>query len=143
MAPGVEDGAGPPVHPHARSAARTRPRSRPSRTSTRRPSIISKQAVGVCGYVAVGSSLKFCIVAEGKADIYPRAVADQRVGHGRRPCGAARRRRAGRRARRQPLRYGKRAFLNRAFVATAGWKAPPIGPFLEDFAGGGELPQGV
>src|SRR5207248_1876575 len=30
-------------------------------------------AVGVCDYVAVGSSLKFCILAEGKADIYPRA----------------------------------------------------------------------
>ena len=26
-----------------------------------------------CGYVAVGSSLKFCILAEGDADIYPRA----------------------------------------------------------------------
>lgn len=32
-----------------------------------------QEAVGTCGYVAVGSSLKFCIVAEGKADIYPRA----------------------------------------------------------------------
>ena len=32
-----------------------------------------EEAVGRCGYVAVGSSLKFCIVAEGKADIYPRA----------------------------------------------------------------------
>ena len=30
-------------------------------------------AVGTCGYISVGSSLKFCIVAEGKADIYPRA----------------------------------------------------------------------
>ena len=29
-------------------------------------------AVGACGYVSVGSSLKFCIVAEGQADIYPR-----------------------------------------------------------------------
>ena len=43
----------------------------------------------------------------------------------------------------EPLRYGKRAFLNRGFVATGGFKAPPIGPFLEDFAGGGDLPQGV
>ena len=30
-------------------------------------------AVGTCDYASVGSSLKFCIVAEGKADIYPRA----------------------------------------------------------------------
>ena len=31
-------------------------------------------AVGMCSYVSVGSSLKFCIVAEGEADIYPRAA---------------------------------------------------------------------
>ena len=29
-------------------------------------------AVGACGHVSIGSSLKFCIVAEGEADIYPR-----------------------------------------------------------------------
>ncbi|HZC38424.1 MAG TPA: inositol monophosphatase family protein, partial [Sphingomicrobium sp.] len=100
-------------------------------------------AVGTCGYVSVGSSLKFCIVAEGKADIYPRAAPtsewDTAAGHAvllaagglvDGPEGA-------------PLRYGKRAFLNRGFVATAGWKAPRLGPFLEPFAGGGDLPQGV
>src|SRR5204863_5786142 len=42
-------------------------------------------AVGTCGYVAVGSSLKFCIVAEGAADIYPRAAPtsewDTAAGH--------------------------------------------------------------
>jgi 3'(2'), 5'-bisphosphate nucleotidase len=42
-----------------------------------------------------------------------------------------------------PLRYGKPAFLNRAFVATAGWKAPALEPFLEAFSGGGDLPKGV
>ena len=42
-----------------------------------------------------------------------------------------------------PLRYGKRAFLNRAFVATGGWKAPRLEPFLEPFSGGGDLPAGV
>jgi len=41
------------------------------------------------------------------------------------------------------LAYGKRAFLNRGFVATGGWKATPIGSFLEPFSGGGEVPQGV
>ena len=41
----------------------------------------------------------------------------------------------------EPLRYGKRAFLNRAFVATSGWKPPRLEPFLEPFSGGGELPQ--
>jgi 3'(2'), 5'-bisphosphate nucleotidase len=101
------------------------------------------QAVGECDYVAIGSSLKFCIVAEGKADIYPRLSPtsewDTAAGHAvllaaggtvDGPDG-------------NPLQYGKRAFINRGFVATAGWKAPPIGPFLEPFSGGGEIPEGV
>ena len=101
------------------------------------------EAVGECDYVAVGSSLKFCIVAEGKADIYPRLSPtsewDTAAGHAvllaaggivDGPDGA-------------PLRYGKQAFINRGFVATAGWRAPPIGPFLHPFSGGGELPHGV
>ena len=100
-------------------------------------------AVGNCGYVSIGSSLKFCIVAEGKADIYPRAAPtsewDTAAGHAvllaagglvDGPDG-------------EPLRYGKPTFLNRAFVATSGWKAPRLGPFLEPFSGGGDLPQGV
>ena len=131
---------------------------RPIRTRERGPSITAvaskshfnqptadylEQAVGECDYVGIGSSLKLCIVAEGKADIYPRLAPtsewDTAAGHALLlaagglvdgPDGA-------------PLRYGKRAFLNRGFVATAGWKAPPIGPFLEPFSGGGNLPQGV
>ncbi len=100
-------------------------------------------AVGNCGYVSIGSSLKFCIVAEGKADIYPRAAPtsewDTAAGHAvllaagglvDGPDGA-------------PLRYGKRAFLNRAFVATSGWKPPAMEPFLEPFSGGGDLPTGM
>lgn len=100
-------------------------------------------AVGACGYVSVGSSLKFCIVAEGEADIYPRASPtsewDTAAGHavllaaGGLVDGAD----GG------PLRYGKHAFINRAFVATAGWKAPRLQPFLEPFSGGGEIPEGV
>jgi len=100
-------------------------------------------AVGECDYVGIGSSLKFCIVAEGRADIYPRLSPtsewDTAAGHavllaaGGRvdgPDGG-------------PLAYGKRAFLNRGFVATAGWQAPAIEPFLEPFSGGGDIPQGV
>ena len=100
-------------------------------------------AVGTCGYISVGSSLKFCIVAEGKADIYPRAAPtsewDTAAGHAvllaagglvDGPDGS-------------PLRYGKPAFLNRAFVATSGWKPPRLESFLEPFSGGGDLPQGV
>ena len=102
-----------------------------------------QQAVGMCDYVAIGSSLKFCILAEGKADIYPRASPtsewDTAAGHALLvaagglvdgPDGA-------------PLTYGKRAFLNRAFVATSGWKPPPLGDYLEPFGGGGELPEGL
>jgi 3'(2'), 5'-bisphosphate nucleotidase len=100
-------------------------------------------AVGTCGYAAVGSSLKFCVIAEGKADIYPRASPtsewDTAAGHAvllaagglvDGPDG-------------QPLRYGKPAFLNRGFVATSGWKPPRLDAFIEPFAGGGDLPQGV
>ena len=101
------------------------------------------EAVGECDYVGIGSSLKFCIVAEGEADIYPRLSPtsewDTAAGHAillaaggsvDGPDG-------------EPLRYGKRAFINRGFVATAGWAAPPIGPFLEPFSGGGDVPEGV
>jgi 3'(2'), 5'-bisphosphate nucleotidase len=100
-------------------------------------------AAGACGYLSIGSSLKFCIVAEGKADIYPRLAPtsewDTAAGHAvllaagglvDGPDG-------------NQLRYGKSAFLNRAFVATAGWKAPRLDRFLEPFSGGGDLPQGI
>ena len=100
-------------------------------------------AVGACGHLSIGSSLKFCVVAEGQADIYPRLSPtsewDTAAGHavllaaGGRVDGPDG----------QPLRYGKRAFLNRAFVATGGWQAPAVGPWLEDFSGGGELPHGT
>ena len=101
------------------------------------------EAIGLCNHVSIGSSLKFCIVAEGRADIYPRLSPtsewDTAAGHavllaaGGRvdgPDGA-------------PLTYGKKAFLNIGFCATAGWEALPIGPYLKPFAGGGELPVGV
>lgn len=100
-------------------------------------------AAGKCDYISVGSSLKFCIVAEGEADIYPRAAPtsewDTAAGHavllaaGGLVDGIDG----------QPLRYGKRAFLNRGFVATSGWKPPALEPYLEPFSGGGDIPQGV
>jgi 3'(2'), 5'-bisphosphate nucleotidase len=101
------------------------------------------RAIGLCDHVSVGSSLKFCVVAEGKADIYPRLSPtsewDTAAGHavllaaGGRVDGLD----GG------PLQYGKPAFLNLGFCATAGWQAPPIGPFMEPFAGGGELTRGT
>ena len=102
-----------------------------------------QDAVGTCSFVSVGSSLKFCILAGGDADIYPRASPtsewDTAAGHAvllaagglvDGPDG-------------NPLRYGKHAFLNPGFVATSGWKPPRLDRFLEPFAGGGDLPQGV
>jgi 3'(2'), 5'-bisphosphate nucleotidase len=100
-------------------------------------------AVGACDYVSVGSSLKFCLVAEGQADIYPRLSPtsewDTAAGHavllaaGGRVDGLDG----------APLAYGKTAFLNRGFVATGGWQAPAIGPYMQAFGGGGDLPEGV
>ena len=132
-----------------RVAIRTRPRGSEltavaSKSHLNQSTIDYLQAaVGTCGYVAVGSSLKFCIVAEGNADIYPRASPtsewDTAAGHAvllaagglvDGPDGS-------------PLAYGKSAFLNRAFVATSGWKPPRLESFLEPFAGGGDLPQGL
>ncbi|WP_051504407.1 3'(2'),5'-bisphosphate nucleotidase CysQ [Sphingomonas jaspsi] len=81
-------------------------------------------------YVSIGSSLKFCIVAEGKADIYPRLSPtsewDTAAGHavllaaGGRVDGLDG----------QPLLYGKPKFLNSGFCATGGWPAPAIAPFM-------------
>ena len=78
-------GSGAAADCDAAARATSSPRSRPSRTSTRRPPIISRRRVGQCDYTSVGSSLKFCIVAEGAADIYPRLAPtsewDTAAGH--------------------------------------------------------------
>lgn len=100
-------------------------------------------AIGDCGHVSVGSSLKFCLVAEGQADIYPRLSPtsewDTAAGHaillgaGGRvdgPDGG-------------PLRYGKPRFLNSGFCATGGWVAPPIAPYLAAQDDGKGSDQGV
>jgi 3'(2'), 5'-bisphosphate nucleotidase len=95
-------------------------------------------AVSECSRVSVGSSLKFCIVAEGMADIYPRLSPtsewDTAAGHaillaaGGLVDGVDG----------VPLRYGKTGFLNHGFVATGGWKPPSIQPWLEPFSAVGE-----
>ena len=78
-----------------------------------------EKAVGACERVSIGSSLKFCVIAEGGADIYPRLSPtsewDTAAGHavllaaGGRVDGPDG----------EQLRYGKPAFVNRAFVATS------------------------
>ena len=101
------------------------------------------EAIGLCDHVSVGSSLKFCIVAEGKADIYPRLSPtsewDTAAGHAILLAAGGRVDGPDGRA----LAYGKRAFLNPGFCATAGWRAPPIDRFMAPFGGGGEIPAGV
>lgn len=71
--------------------------------------------------VAVGSSLKFCLVAAGEADLYPRLGPtmewDTAAGHA--VLSAAGGRVVGPDA--QPLRYGKPQFRNSWFVATGAW----------------------
>jgi 3'(2'), 5'-bisphosphate nucleotidase len=94
-----------------------------------------RTAVGTCSFAKIGSSLKFCIVAEGKADIYPRASPtsewDTAAGHaillaaGGWVDGLDG----------TPLRYGKPNFLNRGFVATSGWKAPRLDAYLSSGKG--------
>ena len=83
------------------------------------PELMDKflKGVTVSDRVAIGSSLKFCLVAEGKADLYPRfgptcewdtaagqAVLEAAGGSVVTLDGA-------------PLRYGKKGFLNPAFIA--------------------------
>lgn len=116
------------IHTRARGASLT---AVASKSHFSKPTAAYLDAVGASDHVSIGSSLKFCIVAEGKADIYPRLGPtcewDTAAGHavllaaGGRvdgPNGAA-------------LGYGKVKFLNPGFVATAGWSAPAIGDFLD------------
>jgi 3'(2'), 5'-bisphosphate nucleotidase len=80
--------------------------------------------------VSVGSSLKFCLLAEGTADYYPRLSPtsewDTAAGHavlvaaGGKVDGVDGR----------PLGYGKSAFLNPGFAASAGWRGPLLKRFL-------------
>jgi 3'(2'), 5'-bisphosphate nucleotidase len=72
---------------------------------------------GIEETVSAGSSLKFCLVAEGKADVYPRFGTtmewDTAAGHAvLRAAGGSVRAVSG-----EPLTYGKPAFRNPGFVA--------------------------
>ncbi len=80
---------------------------------------------GIRETVAAGSSLKFCVIAEGRADVYPRfgrtmewdtaagqAVLEAAGGRVLTVDGA-------------PLRYGKPGFVNPGFVAWGGLEPRP------------------
>ena len=102
-----------------------------SKSHFSKPTAAYLKAVGASDYVSIGSSLKFCIVAEGKADIYPRLGPtcewDTAAGHavliaaGGLVDGIDG----------SVLAYGKSKFFNPGFVATAGWKPPALGPFFD------------
>jgi 3'(2'), 5'-bisphosphate nucleotidase len=76
--------------------------------------------------VTVGSSLKFCLVATGEADLYPRASSisewDTAAGHALVVAAGGR----VRGARGEPLRYGKPGFRSGAFVAAGAFEPPPL-----------------
>jgi 3'(2'), 5'-bisphosphate nucleotidase len=88
------------------------------------------EALGFTERRSVGSSLKFCLVAEGKADLYPRPSPtsewDTAAGHavlvaaGGRVYGVDG----------APLTYGKPGFRNPGFVATGALDAPAIARFM-------------
>ena len=82
--------------------------------------------------VSIGSSLKFVLVAEGTADLYPRPAPtmewDTAAGHA---VLAA----AGGRVfdlDGKPLTYGKPRFFNPGFVASGPYHPPALRPFMSD-----------
>lgn len=80
----------------------------------------------------IGSSLKFLLIADGKADLYPRAGPTMEWDTA---AGDAVLRAAGGMTfdlDGEPLRYGKPHFFNPGFVATGGHAAAPLGPFYPD-----------
>jgi len=87
-------------------------------------------ACGVKDRVSIGSSLKFCLVAAGEADLYPRAgpTCEWDTGAGHAVLVAS----GGRvfDLSGAPLAYGKDRFFNPGFVATGPYDAPPLGPFM-------------
>lgn len=81
-----------------------------------------EQAAPGGGHVSVGSSLKFCLLAEGRADLYPRLSPtsewDTAAGHAvLLAAGGLVQGLDG-----APLAYGKPAFFNPGFIATGGWE---------------------
>ncbi|GAA4005073.1 3'(2'),5'-bisphosphate nucleotidase CysQ [Sphingomonas humi] len=82
--------------------------------------------------VSIGSSLKFCLLADGSADYYPRLSPtsewDTAAGHavllaaGGQVDGLDGR----------PLDYAKPRFLNPGFAATATWRGPPLGRYMPE-----------
>lgn len=87
-------------------------------------------AAGAGERVAIGSSLKFVLVACGEADVYPRPAPTMEWDTA---AGDAILRAAGGRVLDldgAPLRYGKESYFNPGFVATGAFEPPRLRPFL-------------
>ncbi len=88
------------------------------------------RACGVQERTSIGSSLKFCLVALGEADLYPRPAptCEWDTGAGHAVLSAA----GGRvfDLEGKPFRYGKPKFFNPGFVATGPYDPPPLAPFM-------------
>ncbi len=83
-------------------------------------------AAGISGRIAIGSSLKFCLLAAGEADVYPRFSPtmewDTAAGHAVvAAAGGEVRQLDGR-----PLRYGKPGYRNPSFIADS-TRRPELG----------------
>ena len=125
--PGADAGVRRPIRVRSPSARLTAVASKSHNTPETEAYL---EACGVAERVSIGSSLKFCLVAAGEADLYPRPAPtsewDTAAGHavlvaagGRvfAPDG-------------QPLRYAKPRFFNPGFVATAAFDPPPLTDFM-------------
>lgn len=88
------------------------------------------RACGVSERVAIGSSLKFCLLAAGEADLYPRPAPTSEWDTG---AGHAVLVAAGGQVfdiHGAPLPYGKPRFFNPGFVATGSFQPPALAPFM-------------
>ena len=74
---------------------------------------LSELGVTIGNNIAAGSSLKFCLVAEGSADIYPRFGPTMEWDTG---AGDAVFRYSGEEVRYSPIRYNKESLLNEGFI---------------------------
>lgn len=88
------------------------------------------RACGVTERTSIGSSLKFCLVAAGEADLYARPAPtcewDTAAGHA--VLSAAGGRVFGLDG--SPFRYAKPKFFNPGFVAVGPYDPPPLAPFM-------------
>ncbi len=85
-----------------------------------------KEEYGDCPLVPMGSSLKFCLVAEGAADVYPRTGPTMEWDTAAAQCIVEVAGGSVTDAHGNPLKYNKPVLLNSGFIAKAGPCASPV-----------------